>query len=90
MISSVELLDAMKAHQGWTDYRVHKELEMSQGGISNIRTGRGEFSDEKAVQAAVYADLDPAWVLASLKAWKERNKPTAPLWEQIADQMRAA
>jgi transcriptional regulator with XRE-family HTH domain len=69
-----EWIDRVKVKNGWdSDYRVAKELGITRGGMSQIRTGESvTLREETAVKVAQFLQMNPAGIV--LDQLVERSK----------------
>tara|TARA_B100000700_G_scaffold37798_1_gene37469 strand:+ start:10994 stop:11272 length:279 start_codon:yes stop_codon:yes gene_type:complete len=87
--NSIELLDWFKESVNIdSDYSIAKLLGFSRQYVSQIRNGKIEFSDFKALELAVLAKHpEPLKVVAAIEAAKEEragNLDKAKLWREQA------
>lgn len=52
------LMDAVTAKQGWTRYRIAKELKASEGFLSRVYNGKDPIPPGMAARMAVLAGID--------------------------------
>lgn len=90
MMTSNELLDALKARSGAaSDYALARQvLKIEQNSLKEIRA-RG-LSDERAFQVATLLDLDPAEVMAWVRAERTKDPKVKKVWEGVAKSLKSA
>jgi len=89
--TTVEFLDALKAHRGLsTDYQLFKSMGWKQGTVSNYRCGKTAMTGSHAIRVADELGLPRAYVLACMEAERERNTEVAGVWQEIANRFRGA
>jgi transcriptional regulator with XRE-family HTH domain len=76
-MKAVVWIDRVKAAQGWeSDYRIAKELGITRGALSQIRTGdSATIGEETSIKVAKALGIDPAGIIIDQLA--ERSKNTA-------------
>jgi len=70
-----------------SDYAAAKLLEVSKMTVSSYRNGKSLFSDEIALKVADLLDLDPAYVVASIHAEREKNLEVKKVWSKLAEKL---
>lgn len=88
MISTAELLAAAKSARGIpSNYRLAKVLEATDATLQRWNTGRGCPDDSHAAKLAVMAGLDVEWVVASMRAQREKDPELRAIWARTADRL---
>ncbi|MFG6485206.1 helix-turn-helix domain-containing protein [Roseateles sp. BYS78W] len=67
------LMDAVCAKQGWTRYRIAKELHASEGYLSRVYNGKDPISPALAVQLAELAGMDTRLAAAEALVSHEKD-----------------
>jgi hypothetical protein len=83
MQTTVELVAAVAAIYG-SDRKAAAHFNVSQTTFSRWHNGDDHPSEEKAVQLAELLQLDPAFVLAVIRADKAKNEAARAAWSRIA------
>jgi transcriptional regulator with XRE-family HTH domain len=85
-------IDRVKSVKGWdSDYRAAKELGMTRGGMSQIRTGdSATLSDETIIKVAAALDIDPIVVLADQAMERAKNEAVKSAWSSALDKLGAS
>ena len=71
-----------------SNYRIAKELEVSEGTARRWRDG-ATMDDENATKIAVFLNLDPAYVLACINAERAKDSASYPLWQIVAERVKS-
>lgn len=91
--TTVEFLDLLCDHYKYlsedgktpaSDYRVHKELGVSQQTVSKWRTGRHTFDDETCIQVAKILHFDPGYVIACVHIERSKSSELRDFWQGMA------
>ena len=77
-----KLIDDAAERQKLSQAKLAKSIGISAASLSNLRTGKGELSDETYIKLAELAGLDPAQVLIE-KHIRKAGPRAAPLWAKI-------
>lgn len=72
-----------------SDGMLAKKLGIHRQYMSQYRTGKTTFSDEKALLVADLLEIDPAYVIACVHAEREKNQTIKTIWERIATNAQA-
>ncbi|MDN3544647.1 helix-turn-helix domain-containing protein [Kinneretia asaccharophila] len=81
MLSTVQLLDIARAHQGGvSDYRIAKLIGINPNAISNYRTGRSVPAEPIAMRLAEVAGVDPAEAIFALNAERASDEGMREFW----------
>ncbi|HEY0955930.1 MAG TPA: hypothetical protein VGE36_14295 [Roseateles sp.] len=90
MISTVELLDAARRHQGdVTDYRIAKILGVPQATVSNYRTGRTKPINSIAMRLAELAGFDPVEAMVAVNLERADTPEDREAWEMVMARVSA-
>lgn len=81
-----ELIDQAAFRQGLSHAKLAKQVNITPASLSNLRTGKGELSDDVYIKLAKLAGIDPAQVLIE-KHLKKAGPEAAPLWQRISQVM---
>lgn len=65
-----------------TDYQLAKQLGVSRGAVNNYRKKRSTFDEYTAFQIAEILEIDPAIVIANIKAETEKDEFKREFWEE--------
>lgn len=85
-----ELLSAVRTAQGWpSNYRLGRELGISDNTIQRWNTGANAPDDATAARLAELAGLDPDVTVAYMQAQRAKSGPDRARWERIAERLRA-
>ena len=77
-------LDLINEKLGWSDYRIHKELGVSRGKISNHRQGRSDtFSNEFAIEVADLLGIDRMVVIADMETIRSKSTKSKRFWRGV-------
>lgn len=93
MITTIELISLIKENNGWdSNYRVAKELGITQQHMSHLANKRRFFTDDQAHRVAELSGKPVAWVLANIqaeKAYRANRTDLKQVWEQVAKSVAA-
>lgn len=91
-MKAAEWLDRAKSVKHWeSDYRAAKELGLTRGGISQIRTGTTPtLSEETAVKVALALDVDPFVILADQAMERAKSEPAKKAWATALEKLGAS
>lgn len=90
-MNTIEYLDAVKSRYNWTsDYRLAKEMGLSQSRMSNYRCGKSEMDEQLCIQVANLLKLNPAQVLIEITAERTKFPKAAKVLREAAKQMASA
>lgn len=90
MISTIDLLTAAKRANGIpSNYRLARVLGATDATLQRWNTGRGCPDDAHAARLAEMAGLDVGYVVASMRAEREKDEHLRTIWQSIADRLRA-
>jgi len=88
MISTAELLAAAKSARGIpSNYRLAKVLEATDATLQRWNTGRGCPDDTHAAKLAEMAGLDVEYVVASMRAAREKDPALRAIWARMAERL---
>ena len=94
MMTTVEFLDAIKAHHGLaSDYKLGMVLELSDSAVGHYRKGRARFDDRTALKVAELLEIEPAYVMACVHAERSLsmgNPELADVWAMVAGKFAKA
>ena len=77
-----ELLDAAQKKLGVnSDYALAKRAGMKKTAVSNYRTGKSRPDEEACFKLAIILGIDPAAVIALVKAERETEPEKAAFWK---------
>lgn len=84
-----EWIDRVKVAKGYdSDYRAAKELGITRGGMSHIRTGESaSLSEETTVRVAESLGIDPAIVLADQARERSKSDAARTAWGSILERL---
>lgn len=82
-------IDRAKLAQGWdSDYRAARELGVTRGAMSQIRTGdSATLGEETALKVAEALQLDPALVLADQAMERARSESARTAWAAVLQRL---
>lgn len=88
-MNSRELIVALKKHTGVeTDYGIAKMLDTQPTTVTNWVRRQTAMSDEYVVRCAELMGVDPAWLLASIRAEQCSGKAKT-VWKRLAASLAA-
>lgn len=88
MQTTIEILDALKQHQGGvSDYAIAKTLGVTRGAVSIWRNGKGYFDDSTAIRVAELLKIDPAIIIASVHAERSKSEKEKAVWREILEKL---
>ena len=88
MISTAQLLAAAKTGAGIpSNYRLAKVLGATDSTLQRWNTGRGCPDDAHAAELAVMAKLDVEWVVASMRAAREKDPTLRAIFTRTAERL---
>lgn len=90
MLTTIAILDRLKAWKNWSDYRIAKQLEVSQQTISGYRNRGRVMNDETAEKAADLLGLPREFILANIHAERALNSPAFQTLEHILEMIEEA
>lgn len=79
-----DYLNLIKERNGWSDYRIAKELGISRGTVSNYRIKEQHFRDDIAIKVAELLGFRRQKVLADIHAARSKDPSVKKVWERIA------
>jgi transcriptional regulator with XRE-family HTH domain len=89
MPSTVEYLDAIKAHRHLThDSDLARLLGVQRQTISRYRLMPVSMDDDVAMKAANLLGIRPATILLDMYAERQRNPAIKAVWREAADELR--
>ncbi len=82
-------IDRAKSVKGWeSDYRAAKELGMTRGGMSQIRTGdSATLGEDTALKVALALNVDPVVVLADQAMERAKSEPAKKAWKEVLEKL---
>lgn len=83
MRKSADFLDALQHLKGWNDFRISKELGISNQAVSQWRTGKRALSPAMAVRVAELLEIEPEYVLACMHAERVDDELARPFLERL-------
>lgn len=84
MLSTVELLDLARHHQGdVSDYRISQLLGLTPKHVSNYRVGRSRPENPIAMRLAELAGVDPVEAVAAVNIERATSPEQRAVWEAI-------
>ena len=91
MLSTSQLLAAAKQAQGiQSNYRLARILGTTDNTLSRWHSGRVIPDDAYAVRLAQLAGLDPGYVVAAMRAFREKDEHMRSIWMDMAERLAAA
>lgn len=87
MITTIEIIDRLKAVNGWTDYHTARELEITPQAVSGYRKGRRIMDNQTGLKAAELLGLPAELLLVSLEAERSLNSPVFEVFEALAAEL---
>lgn len=91
MLSTIELLDLAKEHQGGvTDYRISKLLGLTPKHVSNYRTGRNTPVNPVAMRLGELAGIDPLEAVAAVNLERASSPEDREVWEIMLARLQAS
>lgn len=81
-MNPTELIDKAAAVQGLSQAKLAKQVNITPASLSNLRTGKGELSDETYVKLAELAGIDPALVIIE-KHERKAGTESRKVWEKL-------
>lgn len=89
MLTTAELMAAAKARAGIpSNYRLAKVLGVTETTVMRWNTGRSTPDDEPARRLAELAELDAGFVVASIRAEREKSGPMFDVWSKVAERLK--
>jgi hypothetical protein len=90
MLTITNLMAAAKLGAGIpSNYRLARVLDLTESAVQRWNTGRGTPDDAQALRMAELAGLDAGYVLASVRAAREKDPVLRAAWEQVAERLLA-
>ena len=91
MLTTFDLLSAAKANSGIpSNYRLARILDVPDNTVVRWNTGRNKPDDEMVRRLAELAGLDPAPVVAAIRAERAAPGPMRDLWSGMAAMLSKA
>jgi hypothetical protein len=86
---AAEWIDRAKAVKGWeSDYRAAKELGITRGAMSQIRTGdSATLGEETVLRVAQALEVDPAIVLADQAMERAKSAGARSAWATVLERL---
>ncbi len=90
-METIKYLDMLKQRYNWpSDYRLAKELNISQSRMSNYRCGKTSMDDDLALQVEKLLELPPGTIILQLHAERTKCPQAARVLKQISKQIGSA
>lgn len=90
MLSTSDLVSAAKAAQGISSsYRLARVLGTSDQTLYRWKAGQAAPDDSHAAKLAQMAGLDPGYVIAQMRALREKDPELREIWQSMADRLGA-
>ena len=90
-MKSVDFLDAVRDRHGIpSDNKTAKFLDIPQGTIAGIRTGRRKFTGHECQKIAQALDLPDGYVLARIEAERSPDPGLRKVWIRVAESVLAS
>lgn len=90
MLSTSDLMAAAKGAKGITsNYRLARVLDTSDNTLYRWKKGESVPDDSHAVKLAHMAGLDPGYVVAAMRALREKDPELRAVWEDMANKLSA-
>jgi transcriptional regulator with XRE-family HTH domain len=90
-MDTIQYLDAVKARYHWeSDYKLAKEMGLSQSRMSNYRCGKTEMDENLCIDVANLLKLNPAKVLIDITAERTKCDKAAQILRKTAKQLTSA
>lgn len=88
MLNISDLLSAAKRGAGIpSNYRLARVLGLTDSGVQRWTSGRGVPDDAQAIRMANMAGLDPGYVVASVRALREKDDAVRAIWADMAERL---
>ncbi len=88
MNTTIEFLDALKAHTGATsDYALAPILGITRSAVSKYRNKHDFFSDAMAIKAAQILEIDTDFALLAIRAERARTPDEKAVWRSIIQRL---
>lgn len=86
-MSTVDYLDQLKARYNWnSDYKLAKELGISQSRISNYRSGKQNMDDELAIRIEKLLALPEGTILLDMYASRTKSPEAKKILARLSKQ----
>ncbi len=73
-----------------SDYALARHMKVSRTAITNYRQGKRHIDEYTAFKLAEILDIDPALIIAEMKAETEKNPEKQAFWQEQLDIRRVA
>jgi transcriptional regulator with XRE-family HTH domain len=87
MVTCVENLREIEAKTGWSRYRIAKEVGLSSARMYQLFDQGGTYDDRTALAVAKILDKDPAVLITSAHAEREKNPEVKATWEALLEKI---
>ena len=88
MLTTLDLLAAAKRGAGIpSNYRLARKLDITDSAVQRWNTGRGVPDDANAAELAVMAGLDVEYVVASMRAAREKDPTLKAIFVRTAERL---
>ncbi len=88
MLTISDLLSAAKRGAGIpSNYRLARVLDLTDSAVQRWSTGRGVPDDAQARRMALMAGLDPGYVIAAVRALREKDEALRAIWADMAERL---
>jgi hypothetical protein len=88
-MKAYEWIDRVKVQNGWeSDYRVAKELGITRGGMSQIRTGESlTLREDTAIKVAHVLGMNPAGIIIDQVAERSKDAAIRSVLSKVAGEL---
>ncbi len=87
MLTTHAILELLRENNGWSDFRISRELEVSQQAVSKWRVKSHVMSDAAGLKAAKILKMDPEIVVLSLQCERNKNTIVEPLYRELVERL---
>lgn len=83
----IDYLREIETQNGWSRYRIGKELGISSARIYQLFDNGGTYDDGTALRVAQILNIDPNLVVASAHFEREKNPEIKQFWKSLTDKI---
>ncbi|PCI36851.1 MAG: hypothetical protein COB50_04210 [Thiotrichales bacterium] len=87
-MNTIEYLDTVKSRYKWvSDYKLSKEIGLSQSRMSNYRCGRSEMDEDMCLKVAKLLKISEAGVLIDIVAERTKSEKASKILNRTAKKL---
>lgn len=89
-MKTLEYLEALKKTKGWSDYRIEKEFDLSEGAVAHWRKGRSVMNDTVCAKLQDALDIHDDRIIYAANEERSVKESDRAFWRSRLDSIAAS